>query len=96
MSGLHCVDIPGEVQIDVLHRYHLGVATAAGTAFDPKGRALGRLTRSVAGSLADLHHCRSQSKGGDCLSLPQRSGSDGRHRDKLSVRPVLQSLQRIK
>jgi len=30
------VEIPGEVQVDVLHRHDLGIAAAGGAAFEPE------------------------------------------------------------
>ncbi len=47
-GGGHRVEVPGEVQVELLHGDHLGVPAAGGTTLDPERRAQG--------GLPDGHH----------------------------------------
>ena len=43
------MNVAGQVQIELLHRHHLTIATTGSSSFDAKGRPHRRL--------ADSHHC---------------------------------------
>ena len=40
------VEVAGEVQVDVFHRHHLGIAAAGGAALDAEAGAEGRLAQA--------------------------------------------------
>ena len=87
-----CMDIPGQVEVEVLHRNDLGVTAAGGSAFDPERRPLRRLAN--AGHDLLLEHAKGlgQADIRSCLPLPERCGSDRGDIDILPVRPIFEPL----
>ena len=82
------VEVAGEVEVDVLHGHHLGVAAAGGATLHAEHRAQGGLPQGHHGVLAQPAHPVRQAHGGGGLALPRRGGVDGRHQDQLAVGPV--------
>ena len=78
------VEVPGEVEVDVLHRHHLGIAARSGPPFRPKtGPREGSAGHH--GFLADLSQAVGQAHGGG--GFPPRQGwGDGGDQDQLAVR----------
>ena len=81
------VDIPGEVEVDVLHGHHLGIAAAAGPALDAEHRPQGGLPHGHHGLLADAAQAVGQTDGGGGLALAGGGGGDGGHQHQLALAP---------
>ena len=71
------VEVPGEVEIDVLHGHHLGVSAAGGAALHAEHRPQGRLPQGHQGVLPQAAHGVRQTHGGGGLALPGGGGIDG-------------------
>ena len=82
------VEVPGEVEVDVLHGDHLGIAAAGGTALDAEHRSQGRLPQCHHGVFADPPQAVRQAHRGGGLALSRRGGGDGGHQHQFAVRPV--------
>ena len=82
------VEVPGEVEVDVLHGDHLGIAAAGGAALDTKHRPQGGLPQGHHSVFADPPQPVRQTHSGGGLALPGRGGGDGGHQHQLAVRPV--------
>eukprot|EP00035_Acanthoeca_spectabilis_P035542 m.35226 g.35226 ORF g.35226 m.35226 type:complete len:650 (-) comp7421_c1_seq1:1008-2957(-) len=90
------VDVASQVQVELIHRNHLSVATAGGASLDAKGWPLGRLTE--AGEGRDPERCPERlSQPNRCgrLALAQRCGGDARHHNVLPIRAVLEPLAHV-
>ena len=87
------VQVPGKVEVDVLHRDHLGVAAPRRTALDPETGAQGGLAQSDADLFADLGQSIGQAHARRGLALARRRRGYRRHEDKLSVRLVLEIFE---
>src|SRR5690606_36154339 len=89
VGGGDGVDVAGQVEVELVHRHHLAVPTAGGTAFDPERRAHRRLADAGDGLLADVTETLGEPDSGGGLPLPQRSRGDGGDHDVLApgVRP---------
>ena len=83
------VEVAGEVQIDVFHRHHLGVAAAGGAALDAEAGAERGLAQAQHRLLADVVERVGQADGGGGLALAGRRRRDRRDQDQLAVRLVL-------
>ena len=70
------VEIAGEVQIDVLHRHHLGVAAPRRTALHAETGAQRRLAQADAGLLADPVQGVAQADAGRGLAFAGGRGRD--------------------
>ena len=79
------VEVAGEVEVDVLHGDHLGVAAAGSAALDAEDRAQGGLAQSQDGVLADLLEAVCQADGRGGLALAGRGGVDGGDEHQLAV-----------
>ena len=67
------VDVAGEVEVDVLHGDHLGVAAAGRSALDAEARAQRGLAQRADGLLADLVEAHGQTDVGRGLALAGRA-----------------------
>ncbi len=92
VGGGDGVEIAGEVQIDVLHRHHLGIAAAGGTALDAEAGPERGLAQAQHRLLADLVERVGEADRGGGLALAGRRRCDGRHQDQLAVGLILQRL----
>ena len=81
------VEVPGEVEVDVLHGDHLGVAAAGGAALDAEHRPQRRLPQCHHSVLSDLPQAVRQAHGGGGLALSGRCRGDGGHQHQSAVRP---------
>jgi hypothetical protein len=79
------VDVAREVEVDVLHREHLGVAAAGGPALDPEHRPERRLADGDQRVLAVLVERLAEPDRGDRLSLAHRRRRHPGHEDQFVV-----------
>ena len=89
------VKVPGEVEVDVLHGHHLGIAAAGGAALDAEHRAQRGFPQRHSRPLADFAQAVGQADGGGGFPLSGRGGRDGRHQDQLAVRPPVLPQQAV-
>src|SRR5215469_10694629 len=89
------VKIAGEVQVDVLHRYDLGVAAAGSAALHAERWAERRLTDAQHRLLADVVERVGKPDRGGGLALAGRRRIDRAHQDELAVWLVLQRFDEI-
>ena len=92
VGGADGVEVAGEVQVDVLHRHHLGIAAAGGAALDAEARAERRLAQAQHRLLADVVERVGEADRGGGLALARRRRRDRGHQDQLAVRLVLERL----
>lgn len=64
------VEVPGEVEVDVLHGDHLGIAASGGPALHAEHRPQGRLPQGGHGVFADFPQAVRQAHGGGGFPLP--------------------------
>ena len=95
MSGGDGMDVAGEVEVDVLHGYDLGVAASGGASLDAEAGAQRRLAQGADGLPADLVETHAQADVGGGLALAGRGGRDGRAQHQLAVGPVLESVEDV-
>ena len=79
------VKITGEVEVDVLHGHHLGVAAPGSAAFDAENRTQGGFPQGYHGFLANLPQAVRQTHSSGGLSLASGGGGDGGNQDQLAV-----------
>ena len=89
------MEVAGEVEVDVLHRYHLGIAAAGGTALDAEAGAEARLAQRHDGVLADAVEAVAEADGGGGLALAGRRRRDRGDQDQLAVGPALQRADMV-
>ena len=77
------MEVAREVEIDLVHRQYLCIATAGGTAFLAKARTEGRLTQCHHSILSDGIHAESQTHADRCLADARLSRTDGGHKDEV-------------
>src|SRR4029077_6230506 len=87
------VEVAGEVQVDVLHRHDLRVATAGCAAFHAEDGSERRLAQADHRFLADVIERIAQAHGGGRLALARGRGRHRRHQDQLRVRTRLEAVQ---
>jgi hypothetical protein len=80
------VDVAGQMQVELLHRYDLTVTPAGGSPLYAEGRAHGRLTDAEEDVLAYDPHRLGETDGGGRLALPQRRRRDGGDVNVLAIR----------
>jgi len=93
VRGRHSVEVPGEVQVDVLHRYDLGVTAPRAASFDPEHRTDRRLAQRQNDVAADLAEPLREAHRRRRLAFPGLRGRDGRGDNDLSVGLVLKPVQ---
>ena len=89
------MEVSGEVEIDLIHRQHLGVATTGSTALDAEDRTEGGLAEGDDRLLADLIHPEGESDGDGSLADTGLGGRDGGDEDEVSgtVLLLLEDIQ---
>ena len=95
VGQLDGVEIAGEVEVDVLHRHHLGVAAAGGAALHAEARPQRRLAQADARLLADAVQTVAQADAGGGLALAGGRRRDGGHQHQLAGRFVCQPAIQI-
>jgi hypothetical protein len=71
------VHVAGEMEVELLHRHHLAVASTGGAAFDAQRGPHRRLADGDHRALPDVLHRLAESDGGGGLALTQRRRRDG-------------------
>ena len=82
------VEVAGEVEVDVLHGDHLGIAAAGGAALDAEHGAEGRLTQGHGHILADAPQTVGKADGRGGLALARGGGGNGGDKNELAVFPL--------
>ena len=72
------VEVPGEVQVDIVHRQHLCVAAAGRTAFDAEHRTQAGLAHAEYGVVPNAAKRLRQPDADRALAFTRRGGADGR------------------
>ena len=93
VGGPDRVDVAGEVEVQVLHRHHLGHAAAGGAALDAEDRAERRLAQAQERVLADVAEPLRQADGRGRLALARLRRRDTGDADDLPVRHVLHPVE---
>jgi hypothetical protein len=94
VGGADRVDVPGEVEVEVLHRHDLGQAAAGGAALDAEHRAERGLAQAQQRVLADVAEALGQRDRRGGLALARLGGRHARDADELAVGRVLEPVQR--
>ena len=89
IGGADGVDVAGEVEVDVLHGHHLGVAAAGGAALDAKDGAERGLAQAEHGLFAQSAEGVGQAHAGGGLALAGGGGADGGDQDQLALPAAL-------
>mgnify|MGYP001315161028 CR=1 FL=1 len=92
VGGGDCVDIAGEMQVDVCHGDHLRVPPPCGAPFHPKHGPKARLSQRRHSVLSDFAETVAQAYAGARLSLPEPRRRQRGAQDQLSVWLVLQGI----
>ena len=82
------VEIPGEVEVDVLHGHHLGIASPGRAALHAEDGAQGGLPQGHQGVFPQAAEGVGQAHGGGGFALPGGGGVDGGDENQLSVAPL--------
>ncbi len=85
MGCTNSVNIAGQVQIEVFHRYNLGIAATSRTTLNTKSGTLGRLTNAGEDSLTNIMKSLAQANGGNGFTLAQRRWGDRGHINVFSI-----------
>ena len=85
VGGADGVQVPGEVQVDVLHGHHLCVAAAGCAALDAEHGAQAGLAQAEHGLFAQGVHGVGQAHAGGGLALTGGGGADGSDQDQLAL-----------
>ena len=80
-----CVEVAGEVKVDILHRNYLCVSAACCSALYAEYRSQGRLTKGYHNLFANLLHTVCQAYGCGSLSFSCRSRVDSSYQNQLAV-----------
>ena len=76
----HGMEVAREVQVNLLHRQHLGIAAARSAALHAEARAEGGLAQGHHGLLADFVQAQRQTYADGRLADTRLCGADGRHK----------------
>ena len=79
------VEVTGKVEVDVLHRHHLGIAAAGSAALDTKDRAKRGLAEGHHHVFAQLFQAVGKANGGGGFAFTCGGGIDGSHQNQLAV-----------
>ena len=96
MRRANRMNVPGQMQIKMLHRHNLAVTAAGRAALDAKGRPLRRLPNGNHRPFADMLHRLPNADRRSRFALAQRRRRNRRDIDILGIRPTLQFVQRLK
>ena len=84
MGGGDGVEIAGEMEVDILHRHHLGMAAAGRTALDAKAGAEGGFAQADHGAVAQAVQRVAEAHGGGGFAFAGRGGADAGDQDELA------------
>lgn len=94
VGGSDGMDITGQMEVEVLHRNHLAVATPGRAALDAEGGALAGLADASEHALAQVRsQGLAQPDGRGGLAFAQRCGGDGGDVDVAPIGLLAQPLQ---
>ena len=85
VRGADGMEIAGEMQVDVLHRHHLRVAAAGGSALYPEAGTEARLAQADQRLLSDAVQAVGEPDGCGRLAFAGRGGGNRRDQHELSV-----------
>ena len=91
----YCVKVTGEMEVDVLHRHHLRIATPGRAAFAPKTGPERGFAQAHDGRFAKTVHGVAQAHRGRRLAFAGWCRTDRRHQDQLAVGTVFQAPNEI-
>ena len=89
------MDVPGQVQIEILHRDHLAVSAAGCPSFDAERRPHTRLPDSGEDAMAQAAEPLAQTDSGGRLAFTEGSRRDGSDVDVLAEWLVCQFLSNV-
>ena len=95
VGGRHCVQVPGQMEVEVLERDHLAVATARRPALDPEGRAHRRLADGDGRLPPDTGERLTEPDGGGRLALAEWCRGDGGHHHVAGAGSLRQCLDGV-
>ncbi len=95
VGGAHSVDVTSEMEVDVLHREDLTVASPGATTLDAEDGAQGRLPDGDGGAHTESIETLCQPDRRRRLALAQRGGRDGRDDDLSTVRAVGETVEDV-
>src|SRR5690242_6348972 len=81
------------MEIDIFHRYDLGIPSAGRTAFDAEARSKAWLAQTDDGLLTDMIERIAQTDGGRGFAFSGSCGSDCRNQDQLCIRAPFERPQ---
>jgi hypothetical protein len=93
VTAWKCVEVAVEVEVDLLHRHHLGVPTAVAAALDPEHRTHRRLAEAEHHVLADRAESLGQRYGRGGLAFARLRRGDRGGDDQLAVGSVAQPVE---
>ena len=93
VGELDRAEVPREMQVDVLHRDDLGIASASRAALHPEHGTERRLAQADHRLLANVVECIAKADRSGGLALTSRSRADRRDQDQLAVLAVLERIQ---
>src|SRR5262249_5249735 len=89
------MQVASEMQVDVIHRHDLGVATAGGAAFDAEAWPERGLANAEHRLLAEIVERIGEADRGGGLALAGRRRGDRRNQDQLAVGSIFERLDEI-
>ena len=88
VGSTDCVEVTGEMKVDIFHRNYLSVSAAGSTTFNTEYRSKRRLTESNHNVLAKLLHTVCQTYCSSSLTFTGRCRVDGGNQDQFTVGSV--------
>ena len=89
VSRGHRMEIAGEVEVDLLHRQHLGIAATSSTALDAEARTQRGFAKGYCRLLANLVKTQRQTDAHRGLTNTCFRRTDGRHQDQTALLDLL-------
>ena len=80
-----CVEVAGEMEVDIFHRNNLCIAAACCAAFNTENRSEGRFAESNGNVFADAFKTVSKTNGGGGFAFACGGGGNCGYEDKFSV-----------
>ena len=89
VGGPNGVQVPGKVEVDVLHGHHLGIAAAGRAALNTEHGAKAGLTQAEHGLFAQSVHGIGQAHAGGGFALARRGWRNGRDQNQPRARGLI-------
>ena len=90
---LDCVEVAGEMQIDIFHRHHLRMSAARGATLHAEHRSDAGLAQADHRSLADAIERVADAYRRRGFAFAGRRRTDGRHQDQLARQAARQTCR---